>query len=270
MKWENAIFVVTGGASGIGEATTRMAVSNGAKVAIWDLENQNKRADKIIGDLGADKVIFCPTNVTDEADVDKSLAATVAKYGQVHCCVNCAGIGAANPTVDRNQKPHPIAPFIRIVTINCIGTFMTGSRCAAQMAKQEPNADGERGCVINIASIAAFDGQNGQAGYSASKAGVVGMTLPMARDLGRYGIRVNTICPGLVDTPMGGTEVPIDDRNVEKMDRVGKSLITSQAFPNRRFARPAEMAHLAKFMFESPFMNGEHVRLDAGNRMPKL
>jgi len=270
MKWENAIFVVTGGASGIGEATTRMAVANGAKVAIWDLENQQKRADKIIGELGAAKVIFCPTNVTLEESVDSALAATMKAYGAVHCCVNCAGIGAATATVGKNFKPHPMDAFTRIVTINCIGSFLTGSRCAAQMAQQDPNADGERGCVINIASIAAFDGQNGQAGYSASKAGVVGMTLPMARDLGRYGIRVNTICPGLVDTPMAGVEVPIDNREVGKMDRVGKSLITSQAFPVQRFARPAEMAHLAKFMFESPFMNGEHVRLDAGNRMPKL
>lgn len=270
MKWENSIFVVTGGASGIGEATTRMAVSNGAKVSIWDLEGQKGRFEKISGELGADKVLFCPVDVTKEADVDAALAATVAKFGAVHCCVNCAGIGAASPTVSRDNKPHPLNSFTRIVTINCIGSFLTGSRCASQMSKQQPNEDGERGAVINIASIAAFDGQNGQAGYSASKAGVVGMTLPMARDLGRFGIRVNTICPGLVDTPMGGVEVPIDVRNVDKMDRVGKSLITSQCFPVQRFARPSEMAHLAKFMFESPFMNGEAVRLDAGNRMPKL
>merc|ERR1712100_211176 len=160
--------------------------------------------------------------------------------------------------------------FQTIVNINLIGTFLTGSRCASQMAKQEPNADGERGCIVNISSVAAMDGQNGQIGYSASKAGVVGMTLPMARDLGRYGVRVNTICPGLVDTPMGGTKVPIDNRDPEKMPKVGRTLLLSQLFPNRRFARPSEMANLVKFMFETPFMNAETVRLDAGNRMPKL
>merc|ERR1719210_575362 len=120
------------------------------------------------------------------------------------CCVNSAGTGLAVPTVNKKNAPHPIGQFNRIVQLNLIGTFLCGSRCAAQMAKQEPSVEGERGLVVNISSIAAFDGQNGQAAYSASKAGIVGMTLPMARDLGKLGIRVNTICPGIVDTPMTG------------------------------------------------------------------
>merc|ERR1712070_1013776 len=164
-------------------------------------------------------------------------------------------------------KPHKLSSFVRIVQINLIGTFLCGSRCASQMVKQEPNADGERGCIVNIASIAAFDGQNGQAGYAASKAGVVGMTLPMARDLGKFGVRVNTICPGLVDTPMGGVKgAPIEDRDPEKMHPLQKGLLTAQLFPNRRFGRPAEMAQLVKFMAETAFMNGETVRCDAGSR----
>jgi len=269
MKWESApIFVVTGGASGIGEATTRMAVANGAKVAIWDM--QGDRADKIIGELGGDKVMFCNVNVTKEEDVDKALAATKSKYGRIDCCVNCAGVGAAEATIDRNKKPHVLRHFTRILEINLIGTFLTGSRCASIMAENEPNADGERGCIVNIASVAAFDGQNGQAAYSASKGGVVGMTLPMSRDMGRFGIRVNTIAPGLVDTPLNRVETPIDERNVDEMDRVGKSLITAQSFPTKRYGRPSELAHLVKFMFESPFCNGETVRLDGGIRMPKL
>merc|ERR1712187_38090 len=132
----------------------------------------------------------------------------------------------------------------------------------------DPNGDGERGCIINISSIAAMDGQNGQAAYSASKAGVVGMTLPMARDMGKIGIRVNTICPGIVDTPLTGNKKTVDDRDPEKMPKVMRGLLTSQVFPDRRFARPDEMANLVKFMAETTFMNGETVRLDAGNRMP--
>lgn len=269
MKFEGSVFVVTGGASGIGEATTRMAVANGAKVAMWDL--QQDRAEAIIAELGADKVMFSKVNVVEESDVDAAVEACVAKFGRIDCCVTSAGVGGPGGlTVNKDHSPHKLSHFVRIVQINLVGSFLCGSRCAAQMSKQEPNADHERGLIVHISSVAGMDGQNGQAGYAASKAGVMGMTLPMARDMGKYGIRVNTICPGLVDTPMGGTEKPIDDRDPEKMPRVGKSLLTAQPFPNRRFARPAEMANLVKFMFETPFMNGEAVRLDAGIRMPKL
>merc|ERR1712151_625777 len=127
-----------------------------------------------------------------------------------------------------------------------IGTFLCGSRCAAQMAKQAPSSEGERGLVVNISSIAAFDGQNGQAAYSASKAGIVGMTLPMARDMGKIGIRVNTICPGIVDTPLTGAKKPVDDRDPEKTNRMMKPLLVSQVFPNRRFGRPSEIAQVGR------------------------
>jgi len=262
MKLEGAVFVVTGG------AVVRMAVTNGAKVSIWDMNAKN--GESLVNELGAERAFFCNVNVTAEEDVDAAVAATVGKFGRIDCCVNSAGTGAAVPTVNRKGEPHPIMQFSRIVTLNLMGTFLCGSRCAAQMAKQDPSTEGERGLLVNISSIAAFDGQNGQAAYSASKAGVVGMTLPMARDMGKLGIRVNTICPGIVDTPMTGTRKTIDERDPEKLPKVMRGLLTSQVFPNRRFARPAEMAHLVKFMAETAFMNGETVRLDAGNRMPKL
>eukprot|EP01065_Artemidia_motanka_P044481 TRINITY_DN633_c0_g3_i1.p2 TRINITY_DN633_c0_g3~~TRINITY_DN633_c0_g3_i1.p2 ORF type:complete len:269 (+),score=124.73 TRINITY_DN633_c0_g3_i1:67-873(+) len=268
MKMQGAVFVVTGGASGIGEATVRMAIANGAKASIWDL-NQ-KLGDKLVAEIGADKVLFNKVNVTSEKDVDAALAATVEKFGRVDVCVNCAGLGAALLTVSKKMEAHPIAAFNRIIQINLVGTFLCGSKCAAQMAKQAPGTDGERGLVVNIASVAAFDGQNGQAAYSASKSGVVGMTLPMARDMGKLGIRVNTICPGIVDTPLTGAKKPVDDRDPEKVHRLMKPLLTSQVFPNRRFGRPSEMASAVQFLTECTFMNGETLRVDAGVRMPKL
>jgi len=268
MKMQGAVFVVTGGASGIGEATLRMAIEGGAKVSIWDLNAKN--GAKLVDELGADKVLFNKVNVTSEKDVDAALAATVEKFGRVDVCVNCAGLGAAMLTVSKKLEAHPIAAFNRILQINLVGTFLCGSRCAAQMAKQEPGPDGERGLVVNIASVAAFDGQNGQAAYSASKGGVVGMTLPMARDMGKLGIRVNTICPGIIDTPLTGSKKPVDDRDPEKTNRMMKPLLTAQVFPNRRFGRPGEIAAVVRFMTETTFMNGETVRCDAGVRMPKL
>jgi len=268
MRIEGSVFVVTGGASGIGEATVRMAVSAGAKASIWDMNE--KLGTALVAELGADKALFCKVNVTQETDVDAAIASTVAKFGRIDCCVNSAGTGLAVSTVNRKGEVHDIKKFSFIVQLNLIGTFLTGSKCAGQMAKQEPNAEGERGLVVNIASIAAFDGQNGQAAYSASKAGVYGMTLPMARDMGKIGIRVNTIAPGIVDTPLSGATKPVDNREVEKMPKNAGGLLSSQVFPTRRFGRPAEMAHLVKFMFENAFINGETVRLDGGNRMPKL
>lgn len=268
VKMSGSVFVVTGGASGIGESTVRMAIQNGAKVAIWDLSEKNGK--KLEAELGADKAVFCKVNVTSEKDVDAALATTVEKFGRVDACVNCAGLGAAMLTVSKKKEAHPIAGFNRILQINLVGTFLCGSKCAAQMAKQELTAVGERGVVINIASVAAFDGQNGQAAYSASKAGVVGMTLPMARDMGRLGIRVNTIAPGIVDTPLTGSKKPVEDRDPEKTHKLMKPLLTSQVFPNRRFGRPDEIAHTVQFLAENVFMNAECIRCDAGVRMPKL
>lgn len=268
MKFDGAVFVVTGGASGIGEATTRMAVANGAKASIWDMNEKKGKA--LVQELGADNVFFCKVNVTSEKDVDAAVAATLGKFNKINACVNCAGLGAAMLTVDRKGNAHSLGGFNRVIQINLVGTFLCGSKCAAQMSKQEPTSEGERGLIVNIASVAAFDGQNGQAAYSASKAGVVGMTLPMARDMGRLGIRVNTICPGIFDTPMTGAKKPVDNRDPEQTNKIMKPLLTSQVFPNRRFGRPSEIANTVKFLFETTFMNGETIRVDAAVRMPKL
>jgi len=268
VKLAGSVFVVTGGASGIGEATVRMAASKGAKVSIWDLHQKN--GTKLAAELGEENAVFCKVNVTSEKDVDAALATTVEKFGRVDACVNCAGLGAAMLTVSKKKEAHPIAGFNRILQINLVGTFLCGSKCAAQMAKQDLTAAGERGVVINIASVAAFDGQNGQAAYSASKAGVVGMTLPMARDMGKLGIRVNTIAPGIIDTPLTGSKKPVEDRDPEKTHKMMKPLLTAQVFPNRRFGRPDEIAQTAMFLAENVFMNAECIRCDAGVRMPKL
>lgn len=269
MKLEGAVYVVTGGASGIGAGVVRMALQHGGKVSIWDM-NEKLGAD-MVNELGADKVLFVKVNVMEEAAVDAAVQKTVEKFGRIDCCVNSAGTGLAIGTVNKKGEPHSMKRFQFIISLNLVGTFLCGSRCAAQMSKQEPNAEGERGCIVNISSVAAFDGQNGQAAYSASKAGVVGMTLPMARDMGKIGIRVNTICPGLVDTPLNGVKQgTIDDRDVNKMPKVQRTLLESQVFPTKRFGRPSEMAHLVKFMVENPFVNGEAIRLDGGIRMPKL
>ena len=268
MKLDGIVYVVTGGCSGLGEATVRMAVENNAKVAIFD---QNaKKAAPIIEELGADKVAFFKVNVTNDEDVAKAIAGVVEKFGRIDACVNCAGVGAAQATVSRSGKAHGAAAFSRVLDINLTGTFVVGARCAAQMATQEPNADGERGVIVNIASVAAMEGQNGQAAYAASKGGVVGMTLPMARDLGKFGIRVNCICPGIFDTALTGSKKPVENREVEEMKGTYKALLQAQVFPTKRFGRPSELAALVKTMTEVAFFNGETVRLDGAVRMPKL
>eukprot|EP01061_Rhynchopus_euleeides_P037961 TRINITY_DN65297_c0_g1_i1.p2 TRINITY_DN65297_c0_g1~~TRINITY_DN65297_c0_g1_i1.p2 ORF type:complete len:289 (+),score=131.84 TRINITY_DN65297_c0_g1_i1:63-869(+) len=268
MKLEGTVFVVTGGASGLGEACVRMAVANNGKAAIFDMNP--KKGDAIVEELGADNVIFKKVNVTSEKDVDEALAAVVEKFGRVDVVVNSAGVGGALPIVNRKGDAHPMGAFQRILDINLKGTFIVASKAAAIMAKQEANNEGERGLIVNIASVAAMDGQNGQSAYSASKAGVQGMALPMARDLGKFGIRVNTICPGFFDTAMTGAKKPVEFRDVAKLNKVQVSLLSAQLFPNTRFGRPSEIALLVKAMTEIPFFNGESVRLDAGIRMPKL
>merc|ERR1719230_2208706 len=267
MKVEGHAFLVTGGASGLGEGTARMLVAKGGMVSILDRDVE--KGEAIQKELGA-KCQFVEVDICEEDSIRAAVEKVHGKWGRIDGCINCAGVGSALPTVNKKGAVHDMDTFNFVVKLNLIGTFSVASKCAGIMAKQPEMDDGERGVIINVASVAAFDGQNGQAAYSASKGGVVGMTLPMARDLGRFGIRVNTIAPGLVDTPLNRVETPIDERNVDEMDRVGKSLITAQSFPTKRFGRPSELAHLVKFMFESPFCNGETVRLDGGIRMPKL
>jgi NAD(P)-dependent dehydrogenase (short-subunit alcohol dehydrogenase family) len=256
MDLANSAAVVTGGASGLGAATARALAAKGVKVAIFDLQ-----ADK--GEALAAEIrgVFCKVDVTSDDSVDAGFAAARAAHGQERVLVNCAGTGNAAKTAGRSKqdgsiKHFPLDAFDRIIQINLVGTFRCLAKSAAGMLTLEPGEDGERGAIVNTASAAAEDGQMGQAAYSASKAGVVGMTLPIARDLMSEGIRVNTILPGIFDTPLlAAAPQPVRD-----------ALAASVPFP-KRLGRPEEFAALALTMIECGYFNGEDVRLDGAIRM---
>ena len=253
MKIDELAAVVTGGASGIGRAVARGLVAKGARVAIFDLSEES--GDAMVKE-GAGKVIFAKVDVTDESSVAAGIAKTIAAFGSIHICVNCAGIGCAHRTVGKNG-PFPMPDWNRTIAVNLSGTFIVLRLCAAQMAKNDPiTRDGGRGVVINTASVAAYEGQIGQAAYSASKGGVVGMTLPVARDLSSIGVRVNTIAPGLIDTPMFASLPP------EVMNALGQSVL----YP-KRLGTPEEIAHLAICLVENDYINGECIRIDGGIRI---
>jgi NAD(P)-dependent dehydrogenase (short-subunit alcohol dehydrogenase family) len=253
MKIAGIVAVVTGGASGIGLAVARALIVKGGRVAIFDLnENTGQNAVRELGDSAT----FAHVNVAEEASVAAGVAAAMAAFGAIHVCVNCAGIGSAHKTFGKDGA-FPLAAWNRTIAVNLTGTFNAARLCAEQMAKNAPlDSSGGRGAIINIASVAAFDGQIGQVAYSASKAGIVGLTLPMARDLSGIGIRVNTIAPGLIETPLlGGLPA-------EVLDALGKSVL----YP-KRLGKPEEIAHMALSMIENDYMNGECVRVDGGIRM---
>jgi NAD(P)-dependent dehydrogenase (short-subunit alcohol dehydrogenase family) len=253
MQLEQAGVLVTGGASGLGAACARLFSQNGARVVIADLNPETGMA--LAGELGQ-SVRFVPTNVTDEASMQAAVEAAVEHAGHLHILINCAGIGAAERVLGKDG-PASLATFTRVIQVNLIGTFNAIRLAAAAMAINAPNAGGERGVIVNTASIAAFDGQIGQAAYSASKGGIVGMTLPIARDLARSGIRVMTIAPGIFDTPLlAGLPEPA---------RV--SLGQQVPFPPR-LGQPPEYAALAKHIVENEMLNGEVIRLDGALRMP--
>jgi 3-hydroxyacyl-CoA dehydrogenase / 3-hydroxy-2-methylbutyryl-CoA dehydrogenase len=254
MKLEGAVALVTGGASGLGEATVKAIITRGGRAAI--LDRPNSPGDKLASDLGADRAIFVAADVTREDQVKNAIEQTVAKLGTVHVAVNCAGVGAAMKTTGK-AGPMPLDVFEMVIKINLIGTFNVIRLAATQMLKNTPNDDGERGVLINTASVAAFDGQIGQAAYSASKGGVVGMTLPIARDLARDGIRCVTIAPGTFDTPMLAM-LPEPQR---------QALGAQIPFPSR-LGKPAEFAILACHIVENAMLNGETIRLDGALRMP--
>jgi NAD(P)-dependent dehydrogenase (short-subunit alcohol dehydrogenase family) len=253
MHLEGAPTLVAGGASGLGAATARELVRHGAHVAILDLDGD--RANVLAEELGGDAVAF-KADVTSEADVEAAVAATVDAFGGLRFAASCAGIGWAERVVTRNG-PAQLQPFETVIRVNLIGTFNVLRHCAAAMAAGEADEDGERGAVVMTASIAAFDGQIGQAAYSASKGGVVGLTLPAARDLARQGIRVCTIAPGIFDTPLLAA-LPEENR-----EALGESI----PFPPR-LGRPEEYARLACHIAENGMLNGETIRLDGALRMP--
>lgn len=253
MEIRGKVAVVTGGASGIGEAIVRALAGKGARVAIFDLNET--RGQALAAEL-RDAAIFARVNVADETSVAAGIAQAMGAFGAIHVCVNCAGLATAHKTCGKGG-PFPLADWQKTIDVNLTGTFNVLRLCAEQMARNEPVApDGTRGVVINTASVAAFDGQMGQAAYSASKGGIVGMTLPVARDLSGIGVRVNTIAPGLIDTPLFAALPP------EVVDALGKSVL----YP-KRLGRPEEIAHLAVCLVENDYINGETIRIDGGIRM---
>jgi NAD(P)-dependent dehydrogenase (short-subunit alcohol dehydrogenase family) len=260
MEMQDKVAVVTGGASGLGRATVKRFVANGMKCAIFDMNEEKGTA--LAAELG-DAAIFQKVNVADEESVKAGIEATMAAFGAIHVDCNYAGIGNAVRTMGKNG-PFPLDAFKMIIDVNLVGTFNVLRLCAEQMAKNEPfNKDGGRGVIINTASVAAYEGQIGQAAYSASKGGVVGMTLPVARDLAVLGIRVNTIVPGLIATPlmMGGAE-ELTPEIWEFLKPLGSQVL----FP-QRLGDPDEIAHLAQTLVENDYINGECIRMDGGIRM---
>ncbi len=253
MEIAGKVAIITGGASGLGEATVRRLAGMGARVGILDMNEERGRA--LVAELG-ESVSFHRADVCAEEPVQQAIDGLLARHGALHVCCNYAGTGNAIRTLGRDG-PFPLAEFERVVRINLIGTFNVLRLAAQQMARNEPlDADGARGVIINTASVAAYEGQIGQAAYSASKGGVVGMTLPVARDLAQYGIRVNTIVPGLIDTPLfQGLPEPA-------ITALGRQVL----FPQRLGAAD-EIARLAVAIIENDYLNGECIRLDGGIRM---
>ena len=252
MRIEGRTFLVTGGASGLGSAAARALIGAGGNVVILDVNAE--AGAKAAKDLGA-KALFVRTDVTSEADVKAAVSAAAERFGGIHGAVNAAGIGVAEKVLGKTG-PHPLELFEKTIRINLVGTFNVIRLAAAAMAAGEPTETGERGVIVNTASVSAFDGQIGQAAYSASKGGIVGMTLPIARELARNGIRVMTIAPGIFDTPLlAGLPEP-----------ARLSLGQQVPFPSR-LGRPDEYAALVRHIVENEMLNGEVIRLDGALRM---
>lgn len=254
MNLQDKVAVITGGASGLGEATVRRFASQGVKCAIFDLNDE--RGTALAEELG-NSVAYFNVDVTNEQSVESAVNQAVEQFGALHINCNYAGIGHAEKTVGKEHKPHALDSYKRVIDINLIGTFNVLRLCAAQMSKQEPlDEDGNRGVILNTASVAGQEGQIGQAAYAATKGAVIGSTICLARDLSQYGIRVNTIVPGLIHTQLFDA-LP---------ENVYQSLEASVLNP-QRLGKPDEIAHLAQYLVENDYMNGECVRMDGGIRM---
>ena len=251
MNISGHVHIVTGGASGLGAATAKLLVENGGKVVLADLNAPAGEA--LAAELGA-AARFVRCDVTQEADAKAAVAAAIA-MGTLGGLINCAGVGTAAKTVGKDG-PASLEGFNKVIQINLVGTFNLIRLAAAEMAKNAPNEEGERGVIVNTASVAAYDGQIGQAAYAASKAGIVGMTLPIARDLSRDGIRIVTIAPGLFLTPL------LQSLPQDVQDSLGRQV----PFPSR-LGRPNEYAMMVKHIFTNPMLNGETIRLDGAIRM---
>ena len=253
MQLDGASVLVTGGASGLGAATVKSLIAAGARAVIVDRDRA--RGAALVAELG-DRAVFAQADVTEPAQIEAAIAVAVG-LAPLRVAVSCAGVGWASRTLDRTGKPHDLDLFRTVIGINLVGTFNVLRLAAAAMAKQDPTPSGERGVIVNTASVAAYDGQIGQIAYASSKAGVVGMTLPAARDLAPAGIRVVTIAPGIFDTPMLGM-LPEDKR---------AALAADVVFP-RRLGDPAEYGAMVAAIVANGYLNGETIRLDGALRMP--
>src|ERR1700722_13365761 len=257
MKLNGTAAIISGGASGLGEATARELTSAGARVVVADLNEE--RGKTIANELGG---LFVKTDVADEQSVQAAVEAATGLGVPLRVAVSCAGIGWAARTVGRDGSPHDLAAFKKVIDINLIGTFNVLRLAAAAMAKTEPvDADGQRGVIINTSSVAGIEGQTGQIAYSASKGGIIGMTLPAARDLSVIGVRVNTICPGVILTPIYKSIAGDDKAAQEFLGRLAAPVV----FP-KRLGRADEFGHLVRSLIENDYMNAEVVRFDGGIR----
>jgi len=252
MELNGATAIVSGGASGLGEATVRELAAAGSAVVVADLNEERGKA--LAGEVGG---VFVRTDVVDEASVQAAVDAA-AGAGPLRVAVSCAGIGWAARTVGRDGSPHDLAAYRKVIDVNLIGTFNLMRLAAAAIARTEPaDEDGQRGVIVNTSSVAGIEGQTGQVAYSASKGGIIGMTVPAARDLAAIGVRVNTICPGIIDTPIYGSGPASDEFKAR--------LIAPVAFP-KRMGRASEFAQLVRSLIENDYMNAEVVRFDGGIR----
>ena len=252
MQVKDKVFVVTGGGSGLGAATARALVEAGASVVLADLNRE--AGEKLAAELGA-KARFIETDVVNEASAVNAIQTAISVFGGLQGLVNCAGVAPAEKVVGK-EGPHRLESFAKTININLVGTFNMIRLAAEAMQKGEPDAGGERGVIVNTASVAAFDGQLGQAAYAASKGGIVALTLPVARELARSGIRVVTIAPGIMETPM------LLGMPAEVQESLGKMV----PFPSR-MGKPAEFAGLVRHIVENAYLNGEVIRLDGATRM---
>eukprot|EP01084_Bolivina_argentea_P043675 80446_1 len=257
MKFERSTIFITGGVSGLGEAAARFFISKGSNVVLADINKS--RGNSIISELGNKQAIFVKCDVTNEKSVQSAIDKGLNKFGSINGCINCAGRGYARRVLSKSGKVHPIKPFSDIIKLNLVGTFNVLRLCAKAMLL---NNDKERGVIINVASIAGMDGQIGQSAYSASKFGVCGMTLPIARDLGKFGIRICTIAPGIFGTPPMVRARTFGKAAEQKIQR----LVDQVQFP-KRLGIPKEFGHLCAHIFENTFLNGEVIRLDGAMRM---
>ncbi len=253
MDIKNKTVLVTGGASGLGQATVEAVIAGGGNAVILDINEIN--ANKLIDELGEDKVSFISTNIMEEDPVVNAINEIQEKFGALHVAVNCAGTGYPGRILGR-EAPHPLDAFKLIINLNLVGTFNVMRIAAELMDKNEPGTSGDKGVIVNTASVAGYEGQIGQSAYSASKAGVIGLTITAARDLARHSIRVCTIAPGIFDTPLMQLAP----------DKVRDPLLESTQFPHR-FGKPSEFAELVLHIVSNTYLNGETIRLDSGMRM---